>query len=81
MTAKKKTFDDESFRVDKAAVMSSKKKFEVIGQSRYYSRNEDLIHETNLESRFMDNLFWIPVNEHYTSQHFYRENPEKYNIC
>ena len=46
MTAKKKTFDDESFRVDKTAVMSSKKKFEVIGQSRYYSRNEDLIHET-----------------------------------
>ena len=41
--------------------------FEVIGQSRYYSRNEDLIHETNLESRFMDNLFWIRVNEHFTS--------------
>ena len=51
--------------------------FEVIGQSRYYSRNEGLIHETNLESRFLDNFFWIRVNEHYTSQHCYRKKPEK----
>ena len=55
--------------------------FEVIVQSMYYSRNEDLIHETNLESRFMDKLFWIRVDEHYTSQHCYRNKPEKYKIC
>ena len=54
---------------------------EVIRQSKYYSINEDLIHETNLESRFRDNCFWLRVNEHYTSQHFYRVNPEKYKIC
>ena len=54
--------------------------FEVIGHSRYYSRNEDLIHVTILESRLMD-LFLGFVYKHYTSQYSYRKNPEKYKIC
>ena len=57
MSAKIKTFDDECVRVDKATVISNKKMFEVIGQSRYYSRNEDSIHETILESGFIDSIF------------------------
>ena len=76
-TAKKKQFDDENVRVDKATVISSKKIFEINGQSRYYSRNEDLIHETNFEKIFTDYFFGIRVNEHFTSQHCYRINPEK----
>ena len=74
MTLKKKS-DDESVRVDKTAVILSKQIFELIGQSKYYSRNEDLIHETNFESRFMDIFFGIRVNEHYISLHCYRKNP------
>ena len=57
MSAKIKKIDDECVRVDKATVISNKKMFEVIGQSRYYSRNEDLIHETILESGFIDSIF------------------------
>jgi len=64
MTTKIKKFDDENVRVDKTAVISSKNMFEIIGQSRYYSGNEDLIHETNFEKRFTDNLFWIRVNKY-----------------
>ena len=26
-------------------------------------------------------LFWIRVNEHFTSPHYYRKNAEKYKIC
>ena len=57
MTAKIKKFDEECVRVDNAAVISNKTMFEIIGQSRYYSRNEDSIHETILDSRFMDPFF------------------------
>ena len=72
---------DENVRVDKAAVISSKKMFEIIGQSRYYSRNKDLIYERNFENRFTENIFWIRVNKHFTSQYCYRINPGNYKIC
>ena len=54
MSAKIKQFGEECVRVDEAAVISNKKMFEVTGQSRYYSRNEDLVHETILDSTFVD---------------------------
>ena len=53
MTAKK--LFDENVRVDKAAVISSKKMFQIKEQSRFYSRIDDLIHETNSETRFREN--------------------------
>ena len=40
---------------------------EGIGQSKYYTRNEDSTHETILDSKFMDPFFWIRVNEFNTS--------------
>ena len=55
--------------------------FNTIGHSRYYSRNNDSNHETNSETRFMENSFWIRVNEHYTPDDCYRKNPDKYKIC
>ena len=50
---------------------------EVIGHSKYYTRNEDSTHETILDSKFMNPLLWIRVNEHFTSQYYYRKNAEK----
>ena len=55
--------------------------FDVIGQSKFYSRNNDAIHETNSETRFRENCFWIRVNEHFTPDVCYRINPDKYKIC
>ena len=55
--------------------------FQINEQSRIYSRNDDLIHETNSETRFRENLFWIRVNEHFTPEDCYRINREKYKIC
>ena len=55
MTAKK--IDKENVRVDKAAVISSKKIFQTNGQSRFYSTNDDLIHETNSETRLREFCF------------------------
>ena len=55
--------------------------FDIIGQSKFYSRNNDDIHETNLETRFRENCFWIRVNEHCTPDVCYRINPDKYKIC
>ena len=46
---------------------------EVIGYSKYYTRNEDSNHETILDSKFMDPLLWIRVNEHFTPQYYYRK--------
>ena len=54
---------------------------QIIGQSRLYSRNEDLIHDTNFEKRFTNIFFWIRVNEHFIPKHCYRINPEQYKIC
>ena len=71
----------EKNRVDNAAVISRKKMFDIIGQSKFYSRNNDDIHETNLETRFSENCLWIRVNEHVTSDVCYRVNPDKYKIC
>ena len=53
MTAKK-IFDEVNIRIDKAAAASSKQVFQINGLSRFYSRNEDLIHETNSERRFRE---------------------------
>jgi len=55
--------------------------FDIIGQSKFYSRNYHDIHETNLETRFRENCFWIRVNEHFTPDVCYRINPDKYKIC
>ena len=55
--------------------------FDIIEQSKFYSRNNDDIHETNLETRFRENCFWIRVNEHFTPDVCYRINPDKYKIC
>ena len=54
--------------------------FQMNGQSRFYSRNHDFIHETTSETRFRE-CFWISVNEHFTPGECYRLNPEKYKIC
>ena len=51
--------------------------FQINGHLRFYSRNEDLIHETNSERRFRENLFWIRVNEHFTPEDCYQINREK----
>ena len=40
--------------------------FDIIGQSKFYSRNNDDIHETNSE---------------FTPDVCYRINPDKYKIC
>ena len=79
MTAKK-IFDEVNIRIDKAAAASSKQVFQINGLSRFYSRNEDLIHETNSERRFRE-CFQIRVNEHFTPEDCYRINTEKYKIC
>ena len=55
--------------------------FDIIGQSKFYSRNYDDIYETNLETRFRENYFWIRVNEHFTSDVCCRINSDKYKIC
>ena len=55
MTAKKMV--DENVRVDKATVISSKNMFQMNGQSRFYSRNLEFIHETTSERRFRGKYF------------------------
>ena len=55
--------------------------FQINGQSRFYSRNDDLIYETNSETRFRENCFWIRVNKYFTPEDFYRINLDKYKIC
>ena len=79
MTAKKMV--DENVRVDKATVISSKNMFQMNGQSRFYSRNLEFIHETTSERRFRGKYFWIRVNEHFTLEECYQLNSEKYKIC
>ena len=81
MTAKTHKKKQEKDRVDNAAVISSKKMFDIIGQSKFYSRNNDSIHETNSETRFRENCLWIRVNEHFTPDVCYRINSDKYKIC
>ena len=48
-----------------------------MGHSKYYTRNEDSTHETILDSKFMNPLFWILVNKHFASQKYYRKNADK----
>ena len=81
MTAKTNKQKNEKVRVDNAAVISSKKMIDIIGQSKFYSRNNDSIHETNSETRFRENFFWIRVNKYFTPDVYYRINPNKYKIC
>ena len=52
MTAKNNV--DENVRVDKTALISSKKMFQMNRQSRFYSRNHAFIHETTSETRFRE---------------------------
>ena len=54
--------------------------FGIIWQSKFYSRNNDSIHEMNSETRFRG-FFLIRVNEHFTPDVCYRINPDKYKIC
>ena len=49
MTAKTNKQKNERVRVDNVAVISSKTMFDIIEQSKFYSRNNDSIHETNSE--------------------------------
>ena len=81
MTAKTNKNKNEKVRIDNAAVISSRKMFDIFGQSKFYSRNNDAVHETNSETRFRENCFWIRVNEHFTPDVCYRINPDKYKIC
>ena len=71
----------KNIRVDKAAIISSKKMFDIIGQSKFYSRNNDSIHETNSQTRFRVNCSWICVNKHFTQDVCYRINSDKYKSC
>ena len=57
MSATIKQIVQEFVRVDKATAISNKKMMEVIGQSKYYIRNEDSTHVAILNSKFM-NLFF-----------------------
>ena len=51
-----------------------------MGNSKYYTRNKDSTHETILDSKFMDPLFWIRVNKHFASQNYYQKNADKFKI-
>ena len=44
MTAKTNKQKNERVRVDNVAVISSKTMFDIIEQSKFYSRNNDAIH-------------------------------------
>ena len=57
MSATIKQIVQEFVRVDKATAISNNKMMEVIGQSKYYTRNEDSTHVAILNSKFM-NLFF-----------------------
>ena len=81
MTAKTNKQKNEKVRIYNAAVISSKKMFDIIGQSKFYSRNNDSIYETNSETRFRENCFWIRVNDYFTPDVCYPMNPDKYKIC
>ena len=50
---------------------------QVMGQSNHYTRNENSTHETILDSKCIDPLFWIRVNEHFVSQNYLKKNADK----
>ena len=53
---------------------------QVMGHSKYFSKNKEFTYETIVETKFMDPSFFIRLNENFTSQHCYKNNINEYKI-
>ena len=57
MTAKCKHLDKENDKHDKNLVKTNKKMIQVMGHSKYFSKNKEFTYETIVETKFMDPSF------------------------